>query len=392
MVIITMPYIFVCKINPLLHDLIHFYILSEYLTMVLGGKAVYCVRRLHYRNKRLKVLECLVGGECSSSEKISKKIMKKYVILYLILLAVKNLPSQNIQVDTNAIFVIANGGLNLRIEPKASSTKLLTIPFGSTIKYLSNNSFNIDSISVYHSDNPEKEIITGNWVKIEYKKVIGYVLDIYLSWKPKGNDRFYEKYDTDFILLYPGCGCNAENIHNPNKWKWFGYFKKGEGTYEIEEIKISFYRTRIYTCDLIVSASKNENLSFIIGSKFKNLSSKKIAKGTTLLFRAFDRENKIKKSSLDSISIELVENKDNKTSKPSELYLKSGNQKQLLNKPEYDYPYEIKFAGDLDGDLKDDYIIHYGDKGGVIVLYLTSKAKSGNLIKKVAIFFASYCC
>jgi hypothetical protein len=45
-----------------------------------------------------------------------------------------------------------------------------------------------------------------------------------------------KKYDNDFILLYPGCGCDPENLHNPNGWKWFGYFEEGEGKYKVEEI------------------------------------------------------------------------------------------------------------------------------------------------------------
>ena len=323
---------------------------------------------------------------------MNKKTMKKYIILYLLLLGVDVLLAQNIQVDTNAVYVIASGGLNLRSEPSVTSKKISNIPFGSTIKYISDKSFNNDSILVCHSDNREKENINGNWVKVEYKKTKGYVLDIYLNWKPNKQDRFNEDYGNDFILLYPGCGCDAANLHNPNGWKWFGYFRDGEGQYKVEEVKISYYRTRIYTCDLIISASKNDSLSFIIGSKNGSLSNKKAVKGKNIRLHSFEKDNPINKSEIENASIELIENKDVKVWKPSELYLVNGKKRQLLNNSEYDYPVEIKFVGDLDGDSKDDYIIHYGDKGSIIMLYLTTKAKSGNLIEKVAVFFASYCC
>ena len=107
---------------------------------------------------------------------------------------------------------------------------------------------------------------------------------------------------------------------------------------------------------------------------------------------SYSEDSPVKKSDLDNASVELIEYPDAKIWKPSELYLINGKKRQLLNKPEYGDPVEIKFVGDLDGDLKDDYIIHFGDKTGIVLLYLTSKAKSGNLIEKVAIFFASYCC
>jgi hypothetical protein len=314
--------------------------------------------------------------------------MKKYIIPYLILQSVGVLLGQNVQVDTNAIFVIANGGLNLRSEPSINSEKIANIPFGATIKYMSEKSFRNDSILVGHSHNREKELIKGHWVKVEYKKMKGYVLDVYLDYPPDTKNRFNEKYDGDFVLLYPGCGCNVGNLHNPANWEWFGYFEEGDGKYKIEKINISYYRTRVYTCDLIISASKNDKLSFIIGSKNGRLSPNKVVRGKNLLLHSLAADKPVQKSDLDNASVELIA----KIGKPDELYLRIGGKRQLLNKPKYDRPYEIRFMGDLDGDLKDDYIIHYGDKGGVIILYLTTKARPANLIEPVAMFFASWCC
>jgi len=72
--------------------------------------------------------------------------MKKYIVLNLILLNIGVLFGQDVPVDTTANFVIANGGLNLRSEPSVKSKKITNIPFGSTIKYLSNESYNVDTI------------------------------------------------------------------------------------------------------------------------------------------------------------------------------------------------------------------------------------------------------
>ncbi|MEP7197619.1 MAG: hypothetical protein ABI851_13955 [Saprospiraceae bacterium] len=143
---------------------------------------------------------------------------------------------------------------------------------------------------------------------------------------------------------------------------------------------------------MIISASKNDSLSFIIGSKNGRLSKGEVLLGRSINLYSFSNKDPIKKSDLDKASVELIEKKDDKTWRPSELYLINGEKRQLLNRPEYDYPDKIEFIGDLDGDLKDDFIIQYGDTRGIIILYLTTKARPGNLIEQVAMFFASYCC
>jgi len=318
--------------------------------------------------------------------------MIKYLITYFLLQNVCVLPAQTDPVDTRATYVIANGGLNIRSGPSVKSKKIAKIPFGTTIKYISDKSFGIDSNLISLYDNHKKESIKGNWVKVQYKKSKGYVLDLHLYYPPNNENRFKEKYNSDFVLLYPGCGCNKENLYNPLSWEWFGYIKLKDGKFKIEKINVSYYRTRIYTCDLLISASKSNDLAFIIGSKTGRLSKREVVYGNNLLLQRHNSDKPLEKSDLENASIEMLGNKENNESKPNQLYLKSGNKRQLLNKPEYDYPYEIKFVGDLDGDLKDDYIIHYGDKGGIIILYLTTKAKPSNLIEPVAMYFASYCC
>ena len=131
------------------------------------------------------------------------------------------LPAQTDPVDTRATYVIANGGLNIRSGPSVKSKKIAKIPFGTTIKYISDKSFGIDSNLISLYDNHKKESIKGNWVKVQYKKSKGYVLDLYLYYSPNNENRFKEKYNRDFVLLYPGCGCNIENLYNPSSWEWF---------------------------------------------------------------------------------------------------------------------------------------------------------------------------
>ncbi len=318
--------------------------------------------------------------------------VKFFLLLSPVFFFATLLSGQNIPVDTNATFVIANGGLNLRSKPGVDSKKIANIPFGSSVRYLSEKSFKTDSLYVRHSHNKEKELIEGNWVQVEYQNIRGYVLDFYLGYPPDNKNFFSENFTEEFVLLFPGCGCAFNNLHDPSGWKWFGYFEDSHGNYTIEEINISYYRSRTITCELIISASKNDRLSFIIGNKKGRLSRNAVVQGKSIRLYHYNQANPINQSDLERASVELIELDGLKEWKPGELYLKRDNKKQLLNKPEYDYPNEITFMGDLDGDEKDDYIIHFGDKGRVVLLYLTSKAKPGKLIEKVAMFFAPFCC
>ena len=310
--------------------------------------------------------------------------MNKYIILFWTLFSVGNLIGQYSPAYPHLNFVIANGGLNLRSEPNIDSKKIANIPFGTTIKYVSDNTFKTDSILIRLSAD-QNEYIKGSWVNVEYKNMKGYVLDIFLTWQPEIKKRFEERFTNDFVLLFPGCDCNSKNLYDPNAWQWFGYFKQGEDKYKVEEIKISYYRDE--DCNLTL-ASKRENLSFIIGSKKSNLLNQEIVQGKHLYFLWHDLDSPLMKSELENLSLKLIENQEIKNWSPYELYLVNGDKRQLLNKPEYDFAFKIKFVGDLDGDSKDDFIIHYGHKVSVFVLYLTSQARDGNLIENVAMNFS----
>lgn len=295
--------------------------------------------------------------------------------------------AQRLAVDTQANLVIAHGGLRFRAEPNQHSKVLQVLPFGAQVTYRSDQSFNLDSITIIPSKDWQVSVLYGNWVYVEYSNQKGYVLDLYLGTMGAKKERFGAEFNHDFVLLFPGCGCTPENFYDPQKWTWYGYFQQDSTSYTVEPVQISNYRSRVYTCDLLIGASKMENLAFVIGSKKKGWGNRTRVQGEKLQLETYDGAFP-DKTALSRLSLEM----QYPANKPADLFLKRGKNRQQLNETDFGQPVEVKFAGDLDGDQKPDYILHYGDKEGVIVLYLSTRAKPGKLIQGVAIFYAAYCC
>lgn len=78
-----------------------------------------------------------------------------------------NLNAQNKYGDS--LFVMAYNGVNLRSGPFTDSPKILSLPYGTTLKYCS------------HSGDDQIEARMGNWIEVEYKDIAMYVFDGFLS-------------------------------------------------------------------------------------------------------------------------------------------------------------------------------------------------------------------
>ena len=220
----------------------------------------------------------------------------------------------------------------------------------------------------------------GNWVKVKFNNTIGYVLDSYLFYVSEGERRFDLNENKNYILLATGCGCSPENIYDPSEWHLYGYYFNEDNTYEVKKLTINYLSTKEYTCDLLITLSQPEGLKFIIGYKHPI----SIQNGLILceeIFYSFENATNIfTKFGLTCSSY------------PGELSLKRANKKQVLSKSEFDSLTDKYFVADIDGDKINDFIIGYGDKGHIKVLYLSDVAKANELLKIVAIFYSGYCC
>ena len=322
--------------------------------------------------------------------------MKKVLLVFLLLRCSIVSSGQNsnpIVPNTSATIVIASGGLRLREKPSTSSRVLTTIPFGSKISYVSDQSFGEDDVSYLNNDGIATKV-RGCWVKVSFNQLTGFVLDIYLFWDNNTLHRFPDTVNNEFILLYPGCGCNSGNFYDPAKWKWYGYFENEQKGLSVEPIEIRYLQSREYTCDLILTASKTQNLLFIIGTKHDVPNRKGLKLPAPILISNFGNpgDSLSLKKQLANVSLLYEQSSNEQQWHAGTLHLIKNGRKQLLNRDEYGDVYSVEYIGDIDGDGQDDYIIQYGDKGSKTILYLTSKAKEGELIHLMAAFYGGYCC
>lgn len=307
---------------------------------------------------------------------------------------------EKMRIDTNQNVVISPNGLSIRSQPNLKSKKLGVVPFGKKVKIEEDKNYGWDTIGHYdfvwggsiNSNFP----ITGHWVKVKYKNIQGFMFGAYLYNAPfrrNYESETMQKLNNDFALFYPGVNCYL-NINFQKNMNWYGIYKE-DGVYHLKETSISFFKTYSEATgeisDFGISTSDNRSLLFIIGSK-KPLK-EKILEGEewerfSFSFFQYKEEDfeKIKKYGLE---IKKVDNQSGFS-----IQLTQGSKSQILNPKEMGIAHamSIQWAGDLDDDGQLDFIFHYGEKNGQTILYLSSEAKNGDIVKPMAAYFSGYCC
>jgi hypothetical protein len=79
------------------------------------------------------------------------------------------------EINLNPFFVWAENGLSLRSEPRVDSEKITTIPFGSSLQFISYDS------NTYTTEEFKGFKHTSKWMKVAYKSFQGYVVSDYTS-------------------------------------------------------------------------------------------------------------------------------------------------------------------------------------------------------------------
>lgn len=299
------------------------------------------------------------------------------------------------RVDTNQNLVISPNGLSIRNKPNLKSKKLGVVPFGKRVKIEDIKSYGWDTIGRYDYFKGEEisysSHISGQWVKVKYQNLQGFMFNAYLYSKSP-NGRYYAElkkdFPKDFALLFPGINCFTNINFEPNM-NWYGLYHE-KGKYSLKKITVGFYKIFSDFYDFGITSSDNKNLLLILGSK-KPLKTKTIKgafwTGYNQYLYPFKNEyHEVFKKH----GIELQQKEGPNLS----IILKDKSKSQLLNPKEMkiSYPTIFLWKGDLDGDGQLDYIFHYGDKSGETILYLSSEAKDGEIVKPVAAYFSGFCC
>ncbi len=97
-------------------------------------------------------------------------------------------------IEGTQLYVMANSGLTLRMEPNKNSESLGVVNYGSSVQVL-NQPEGIQNIE-------KLNWVEGKWIFVEYDGVTGYMFDGYLSDLPIPIYEF-EKCQLDLDLIYP---------------------------------------------------------------------------------------------------------------------------------------------------------------------------------------------
>jgi hypothetical protein len=154
-------------------------------------------------------------------------------------------------VEGTQLFVMANSGLTLRIEPSLDAESLGVVEFGSSVQVL-NQPDSLQYTEVFNW-------VEGKWIFVEYDGIKGYMFDGYLSDLPIPVYEF-ERCQMDLDLVYPLESWAEVNLgENNSKTLEAGVLKKVTSEYvggekmvrsqKDDNFKLELYLTEVRLMD-----------------------------------------------------------------------------------------------------------------------------------------------
>ena len=326
--------------------------------------------------------------------------MKQVLMSFAFCLLAQSIFAQELPkgIDILQNVVIAKSGLRMRSAPNLKSKKLQTVPFGETVKITHNESFGVllkngETITTQAFNKAiDKyfDAILGDWVKVDYQGIIGYMCNAYLfNAKHKTSIEQEKKrgLNQDIVLLKGGTNC-FNNVFPQAGRYWYGLSNEKIEVVEVE-YKAVFADGPAYY--MLETSTKRGYDYFIIGSKTPFKTGESVNDLEDIFGVGSTKLRHQEVMAKHHLKVVKLKNEYNGT----ELWVERDGKKQLLN-PKNDRFYTesvvLEWAGDIDGDGQSDYIITFGEETSECILYLSSKAEGDQLVKPVAVWFSGYCC
>jgi len=296
------------------------------------------------------------------------------IILILILTISLSIPNaQNIPSSKdNSMLVISTAGLHIREQPTSRSKSLALVKFGKRVKLMDDSSSGSDTLKLNNGEH-----IVGEWRKVTYKNMVGFMFRPYLL--SINREQFPVKRINNNYALWYGTGTCFNNIQYDEGLNWlaFGVDKNGRET--VKKIVPSFYWEKGPIEDYIMLETKlNFQPHFVVGNK------EKWPPTQAGIFNKIDYEKKFDESRVINKQIYFDEKRD------ALIYCYENRDIDFS----YDNlrAYAVRWRGDLNHDKVDDFIIQYGDKSGKVVLIQSNLSKKQNPFERIAEFKIGYCC
>ncbi len=287
--------------------------------------------------------------------------------------------------------VIAKSGLFLRKSPGRKGEVVTKLPYFSELEVLSTKSFLSEEVLIEGRRNRSNNDVNfrGDWVKVKYENLEGYVHNAYIISKRSEYDRQKKILYQEIDFALPGSSCSFNFHPNPNL-QWYGIYSRGSG-YERVPITLEY---QIWPGNnmtpILTLVDSSDNLVFCFATDY-TLGRGPVEGSQEYNGLDFDIENYDAKLNELGITYKSIEGEEG-----NHYTIHKNGIHQLLNtdqiESEYNYITTIDWVGDIDDDGIVDYVITYGIKGGRTVLYLSSEATAEQIVAPVAVYLRDYCC
>ena len=301
--------------------------------------------------------------------------------------------------------VISPDGLKMRGGPSLDADVVGVIPYLDVVSIVDLHNVVRDTLNkndkyLGYSHAHFDKNITGDWVKINYGGIESFVFSAYLI---KGAPDWggYPWKNKNYAINSISKDCILELHENPDM-NWYGIFKKEDG-FILEPISISYrvlYEPNMLS-NCIVNAMPNKGLGLCFGT-MKKMKTQRIEMRGSGIKLEYDslfqpQHARIRDACAEKLKALNFEVYKTKNADGFGLILSDGDRQQYLEKDlnlEHCWPATIYLVGDIDQDGQMDYYINYisHDSIGDAVLYLSSEARSGEIVRPVAINQVGYCC